>query len=240
MENLQKSIERNHIIIIPARGGSVRVRDKNTRLLCGRPLIQWTIQQAVASGITSNVYVSTDSPVIADISEQSGARVIRRPAAISDSEAASEEALIHALDTVERTEDLTPETVVMLQCTSPLRRARDIQAAVTLYHDTAAGSVVSVVEKRDFIWTGPPDDPQTVTYDPQRRPRSQDLPPVYKENGSIYVTSKTRLISSGNRLNTPVRLYVMPAFAEMDIDTEYDFQLCEVLMSRYEKELEIP
>ncbi|HPQ41986.1 MAG TPA: acylneuraminate cytidylyltransferase family protein [bacterium] len=237
MENLHKTNKNPLTIIVPARGGSERVPGKNIRVFFGRPLIQWTIEQAIRSEVAPWIYVSTDSHEIAAVAETSGARVIFRPESISGPEAPSEEALIHAVEIVTRDSGQQPFGVVMLQCTAPLRRPDDIRGAAALFLGTGAGSVLSVVQTRDFLWAGPPETPRALTYDPKHRPRSQEMAPVYRENGSIYITSCRRLIETGNRLNDPVRLYVMPEYADLDIDAEEDFRRGEYLMRFHAEDL---
>ncbi|MBN1295829.1 acylneuraminate cytidylyltransferase family protein [bacterium] len=226
------------VVIIPARGGSVRVPGKNTRDLNGKPLIAWTIRQAIASGVSSGIFISTDDDRITEIATQEGADIIRRPSALAGPESPSEDALLHALQFLKTDRQWMPETVVMLQCTSPLRRSQDIADAVHLFHSSHCGSVLSVVEHRRFVWNGPVDRPSPVNYDPAHRPRSQDMMPLYLENGSIYVTGCDTLLHSGNRLNPPIRLYLMPEWSALDIDTEQDFSECRIAMRRYREELQ--
>lgn len=229
-------IKNDIIVIIPARGGSVRVPGKNVRELNGKPLISWTIEQAILADITPYIFVSTDDQRIADTARMAGARVVDRPSALAGPESKSEEALIHVINTLQK-KGCRPNVVIMLQCTSPLRRPSDIRCALETFKKTNAGAVMSVVDHRAFLWQGSPENPIPLTYDPSHRPRSQEMQPLYKENGSIYIIRPNVLIKTGNRLNPPVKLYVMPPYCGLDIDSDIDFEICGFLMKHYMKEL---
>ncbi len=108
------------IAIIPARGGSKGIPGKNTIDFCGKPLVAWSILQALDAGMVQQVYVSSDDDLILDISEAYGASQIRRPAELAGDASASEEALLHALDFISRSGSPEPEYIVFLQATSPL------------------------------------------------------------------------------------------------------------------------
>ena len=104
------------VAIIPARGGSKSIPQKNIIEICGKPLISWTIEQAQSSNSINDVYVTTDDTMIARISEQCGAHVIQRPAELATDTASSEDALLHALDCIEKERPV--DLVVFLQATS--------------------------------------------------------------------------------------------------------------------------
>lgn len=123
------------IAIIPARGGSKGVHRKNVRLLAGRPLVAHSILDAREAGLISNVYVSTDDPEIARVSQVYGAEVIQRPPELASDTASSESALLHALEELETT-GLVTDLIVFLQCTSPIRTGADIDRAILQLRET--------------------------------------------------------------------------------------------------------
>ncbi len=220
------------LAIIPARGGSKGILRKNLRLLAGEPLLAHTIVQACRSEFVNRVVVSTDDPEIAAIAGQYRAEVVCRPAEISGDSASSESALRHALDHLGETEGYRPDLVVFLQCTSPIRRTNDIDRAVLTLLDDAADSLLSVVPAHIWVWHRIDGQPQSLDYDYRRRPRRQDRPPEYLENGSIYIFKPWVLSRFDNRLGGKIALYEMDEWSKIDIETPTDLELCEWIMSR--------
>lgn len=220
-----------HILaIIPARGGSKGIPRKNIRLLNGKPLIAYTIEQARQTPAISRVVVSTDDAEIGAVAQQYGAEVVWRPAEISGDTASSESALLHVLDYLAQTEGYEPELVVFLQCTSPLRRENDIGQAVETLLEEQADSLLSLTRFGHFLWHVPDGRLASLNFDYTNRPRSQNLPPLYMENGSIYVLKPWVLRQFGNRLGGRIAYHEMDPLSAVDIDTPADFALCEAIM----------
>src|SRR3989338_8002387 len=143
----------NIIAIIPARGGSVGIPRKNIIDFCGKPLLAWSIEQALAVEKVSSVWVTSDSDEILATAMQYGARPIKRPAAISDGEASSESAWLHALNYIETQQETPVDVVLGLQATSPLRESQDIKRAVDIFEQNSLDSLFSAAELMDFlIW----------------------------------------------------------------------------------------
>lgn len=216
--------------VIPARGGSKGIPRKNVRLLAGKPLIVHTIEQAMQSGWVTETIVSTDDEEIASVSKAAGAAVVTRPVDISGDEVSSEKALIHAIQSIERLGRPIPDLTVFLQCTSPVRRPGDIDAAVTTLLEKGADSLLSVSPSHRFLWTNDGGDAKSINYDFRNRPRRQDMSPQYVENGSIYVFRTQALLDSGNRLSGKVAIYPMDEAASVDIDSMLDMQLAELIL----------
>lgn len=216
------------ITIIPARGGSKGIVNKNIREVGGLPLVAHSIRQALASTSIDEVYVSTDSAEIADVSRRYGAMIIDRPVHIASDTASSESALIHALEEVEKTGPV--ELVVFLQCTSPIRETGDIDGAVATLRDKGADSLLSVSPSHRFLWKEGADGPVALNYDPAKRPRRQDLEPQYVENGSIYVFKPWVLKQLGNRLGGRKALHVMSPRSAFEIDDELDLAVIDFLL----------
>jgi len=222
-----------NIAIIPARGGSKGVPLKNIRPLCGKPLIVWSIEQALAARAVDQVFVSTDHAEIAEISQKAGARVIWRPEALSGDTASSESAISHALDTL-ALEHIQPDYVYFLQCTSPLRHRIDLDAAFEKLTASGADSLLTVVPSHAFIWQQDSDGfGRASHYDPAKRPRRQDMQPQFRENGSFYIFSRANYQKYGNRLGGKIALYEMDEASAMEIDSVTDFEIVEILMQRF-------
>ena len=218
------------LALIPARGGSKGIPRKNVLPLAGKPLVVHSIEQALNSSRVSRVAVSTDDEEIARVSEAAGAVVVWRPAEISGDKASSESALIHALHELDAKEQYRPDFVVFLQCTSPLRSRGDIDVAIGKLLDQEADSLLSVSPSHRFLWAEVDGKATSLNYDFRNRPRRQDMPAQYVENGSIYVFRRTTLLEGGNRLGGKVAMHVMDEDASWDIDTPFDMRVAEMLM----------
>jgi CMP-N,N'-diacetyllegionaminic acid synthase len=218
----------NIICIIPARGGSKGVPRKNIKMLTGKPLLQYSIEQASQTAAINCVYVSTDDDEIKTYAQQSGAKVIVRPESLSGDIATSESALIHVLDELNEPVDY----IVFLQCTSPIREPQDIQKAIQLLLQEEADSLLSVVHDHSFLWKEEYGQGVSVNYDYMARPRRQDMPLQYRENGSIYIVKPEILRKHNNRLGGKIVLFPMADDSAVDIDTEHDLLLAESILQR--------
>jgi len=220
------------VCIIPARGGSKRIPGKNLAVVGGKSLVGHAVEQALQSRSIGRVIVSTDSDEIADVAGTYGAEIIRRPAELSSDTAISEDVLLHVLDKLEAEEDYVPELLVFLQCTAPIRTGLDIDHAIAVLEEDQADSLLSVVERRMFLWVLRDGRPEPLNYDADKRPRSQDMMPVFLENGSIYVLKPSVLRTYHNRLGGKVSFYVMPPEAVIDVDTPFDLEICRFVFER--------
>ena len=222
------------VAIIPARGGSTRIPAKNLALLDQRPLVAHTIDAALTARLVDAVYVSTNDAEIARVSRHHGARVVMRPDHLSTSEAPTEPALQHAVQEIERRQGERVELIVMLQPTSPLRGAGRIDEGVRLLRSGDWDAVVSVVPDVGYYFLGDigAGGELRVGYDPHNRLRTQDIPPRYRENGAVYVTTRRLLMERGCRMGGRMAALVMDEKESIDIDTPLELELCRVLLER--------
>jgi N-acylneuraminate cytidylyltransferase len=210
------------IAIIPARGGSKGIPQKNIVDFAGKPLIAWTIEQAKTSSLISKVYVSSDSPEILAVANNYGAIPILRTKEISGDKASSESALLHTLDQLR--ED--PDLVVFLQATSPLRKPDDIDNAINQLIKNNADSLLSLTETQEFIWEKSEEAFKPLTYDLNYRCGHRLLKKLYYENGSIYVFKPEILRRYNNRLGGKKAVYLMESWQRADIDDYETFDWC--------------
>lgn len=220
-----------NVCVIPVRGGSKGIPRKNLLPIAGKPLVVWTIEQALAvPGL--RVIVSTEDPEIAAVSRDAGAEVIDRPAELAQDTTASEPVIEHAIATLtERGE--RPDGVMFLQATSPVRLPGTLARALAEFETSGADSMLSVIPETPFLWNLA--HPATADYDYTSRPRRQDIAPEslkYRENGSIYVTRTEIYETLHNRLGGHIELFVLDEVEAIDIDTPADFARAEqVLMN---------
>jgi len=218
--------------IIPARGGSKGIPRKNLQPLAGKPLVVWTIEAALRSQLLTRTVVSTDDDEIAAIARQAGAEVIMRPPELAQDTSPTEPVLLHVLDELQAQEGYIPDAVVLLQCTCPLRGASVIDQGIQMWLDTGCDVVMSVAPLQHYNLRGEI-DPQgrfQPEYDYNSRPRSQDVPDKFSENGALFVTRTSILRKLGNRLGGDVRALVMDWVHSVDIDTPEDLELAEKLI----------
>ena len=221
------------VCIVPARGGSRRVPLKNLAPLGGLPLIAHTLFHATTSVEISETFVSTDHDGIASVAVACGARAIARPSELTGDEVSSDAVLLHTLDVLRAEGREDPEYVVMLQCTAPLRRAHDVDAAVRQMTSEGADSLLSVCPNHSFLWTLTPDGPQPQNYDLRHRPLSQNFKGQFVENGSIYVVRTSLLRDTKCRLGGRISLYVMDGWSAVDIDLPTDLERAEYCMATW-------
>ncbi|WP_157263631.1 acylneuraminate cytidylyltransferase family protein [Azohydromonas aeria] len=227
------------LAVIPARGGSKRLPGKNVRPLAGRPLIAWSVATARNSGMCECVMVSTDDAQIAAVARQAGAHVPwLRPPELATDTATTSDVLRHALAWYEA-EHGRIEAVLLLQPTSPLRRTDSVREAVAMYLMQPPGQrhcVVSVSPAAPhpawcFRLTAQGMEP-FLGWDALSR-RSQDLPPAYALNGSIYVIPADTVRSGEPVIGPGAKAFAMSApYESVDIDTEADWRLAESLVSQ--------
>lgn len=220
-------------VIVPARGGSKGIPRKNVRMLAGKPLIAHSILDATEARLIDKVYVSTDAPEIAEVSRTYGAKVIDRPKEFASDTASSESALIHALSEIEKLE--SPDLIVFLQCTSPIRTGADIDRAIAQLQAENADSLLSVSPSHRFLWEEVDGIAKSINYDYRHRQRRQDMKPQYVENGSIYIFKPWVLKDLGNRLGGKISMFLMSEAANWEIDSILDFEIAEFLLKRQVK-----
>ncbi len=214
--------------IIPARGGSKGLKNKNIHPIAGLPLLAWSVLQALDAEHVDQVFVTTDDAAIAQVARQFGAEVIDRPERISGDTATSESALLHALETIAERHGAEPETVVFLQATSPLRKPGDIDRAIELFRLDGADSLISVTRADDLtIWEQRGGDWNSVNFDYRNRGMRQDRPSQFIENGSIYLFTPSVLREFGNRIGQKLSVYPMEFWQTWEIDTIEEVDLVE-------------
>lgn len=224
------------LAVIPARGGSKGIPRKNLLPVGGRPLMTWTIAQALDAGDDLIVAVSTEDEEIAEVARANGARVIERPVELAVDTAPTEPVIEHAMDVVEA-EGVVLDAVLLLQATSPVRRPDTIRRALAQFRASEADSLVGVVPESPFFWHLPehPGESARADYDVTARPRRQELTPHqmhYFENGSLYVTAPCIYRTLHNRIGGKVDLFILDEMEGVDIDTLTDVAAAESMLAR--------
>lgn len=215
---------------VPARGGSKGLPRKNILDLAGRPLIAWTLAAAQASRYIDRCIVSTDDEEIARVAAaHCGDVPFLRPAELAGDDAETFTALAHAVARVPGY-----DLIVILQPTSPLRSADDIDATLETLQRHAAPACVSVVEPgKSPFWSYRIDEHNRLAplLDPRySRMRRQDLPTSYVLNGAVYAAHIDWLMVHRSCVSEETVPYVMPVERSVDIDTAFDLELAELYL----------
>jgi CMP-N,N'-diacetyllegionaminic acid synthase len=229
-------LNKDFLALIPARGGSKRLPNKNVLPLSGKPLISWSIDVAKKLFPVENIVLSTDSHQIADIGIASGLSVPwLRPSNLSSDEASSVDVAIHALDWAETLYERSL-SLVLFQPTSPFRSLESIQQALAQHKKNNYCPVVSVSPSASHpLWTFQIHHRKLQPYTSSEglNKRSQDLPPAYALNGNLYVISSKDLRSHRSFLIPSTEALIQEdPHSSVDIDTEFDFLFAEYLIQR--------
>lgn len=225
------------LIVIPARGGSKGVPRKNIKVLGDKPLIQYTIDAAKGVFDDEFICVSTDDFEIKSVVEQLGLKVpFLRPNELASDTAGTYEVLLHAISYYE-SKGYFPDTLILLQPTSPFRTSAHIKEALKLYHESI-DMVVSVKETKA--------NPYYILFEEDRNgylkktkeanfTRRQDCPKVWEYNGAIYIINVKALKEKTISQFTKVCKFEMDETSSHDIDTLLDWRIAEIILQDFKK-----
>lgn len=220
------------IAIIPARSGSKGIVNKNIKNLCGKPLIAYSIEEAIKSNEFEGVYVTTNSKEYADISKRYGAKIIMRDESISNDDAPTFVVIKDALEKINNDIDY----FVLLQPTSPMRESKHIREACKIFEDNfdCFDFMVSVKEadhNSDLV--KPIDDDLSLKYFDQdysnyKRQNSRE----YSPNGAIFIAKPNQYLQRKHFYGNKSIGYIMNKIDSIDIDDNYDFMIVEMFMKK--------
>ena len=221
------------LAIIPARGGSKGIPNKNIMDICGKPLVAYTIEAGKKSKYIDEIMVSTDSHIIKEVAEQYGAKVpFLRPELLSDDSAKSIDLVLHAIDFY-ISNNTNFDFVILLQPTSPLRTYAQIDEAIEKLMDNSGDSLVSVREadENPVLMRSIADGKlkEVISFQGPNL-RRQDLPTFYIFNGALYINSIDMLVHKKSFIDEDTIPYVMSKESSVDIDTKLDAKLVEFII----------
>jgi CMP-N-acetylneuraminic acid synthetase len=225
------------LALVPARGGSKGVPDKNVKPLAGHSLLDYTARAARGSGVIDRIVLSTDSLDIADAGRRAGLEVpFMRPATLAADDTPMVPVIEHALAELSR-QGWAPAMIVLLQPTSPLRRPDHIRAAVKLLRDTGADSVVTVVEvprhlSPDYVMRIEDGRLKAFLPDGKRVTRRQDARPAYSRDGTVYAFRRSTIEKSGGIYGEDCRPLLIDPSDSLSIDSPADWDEAERLLAR--------
>lgn len=224
------------LAIIPARGGSKGIKDKNIYPLCGKPLIAYSIEAAKQSRYIDEILVSTDSEKIANVAKEYGASVpFLRPKELAGDTSKSIDAILHAIGTLKNNKQMF-DVLVLLQPTSPLRSTEDIDGALEAFSRNSYKSLVSVSEVNDnpiLIRTIDESGKLKRLLNTDSSVRRQDMKKYYRVNGSIYINLISE-VDVNTSFNDNIIPYIVPQERAVDIDEMKDLAVAEYYITKGE------
>lgn len=221
------------LIVIPARGGSKRLPRKNVLPLAGKPLIFWTIEAALEAKLNARIMVTSDDEEILTIARQyqrQGVIAYKRSDELATDTASTADVLIDAVK-AEQAAGYDPKTLVLLQPTSPLRNAEDIQAALSVYREGGCEDTVVTVCEVDHptAWVGTIGENLRLEGIDLSGQRSQNYRTEYRLNGAVYVAGIAELKKNKGLFTCSLRASIMPREHSVDVDELLDFRVCEAI-----------
>ena len=236
---MNHTYQKNKILcVLQVRGGSKGVPKKNIRKVNGKPLMTWTIESAKKSNVFDSIWVSSDSDEILEVGREEDVNTMKRPDELSGDEVLSVDSLHWAVGEIEKLKGTTYDYVVELPVVCPLRNETHIKEAVEKLITTGADSVISVTQMTDKH----PVRMKRITdddliedfcseYPEGDAGRRQDLEPCYIRNGGIYSMKRDTLMNEKTRHGKVSRPYVMEDKYSINIDSEIDLRIAEVMLN---------
>ena len=230
-----------NVAFIPVRGGSKSIPLKNIKPMCGKPLVYWTVAAACGCKNIDKVYVATDSEKIRETLQNvkdtdTDGRLDKMEIIGRSQESASDTASTE-FAMLEFAREHLFDHIVLIQATSPLLTAEDLDRGFALYEQKETDSVLSVVRQKRFNWKVEKDgSAQPTNYDYFHRPRRQEFEGYCVENGAFYITSRKRLLATENRISGNVKAVEMSEDTFFEIDEPSDWDMIQQLLERRQKE----
>lgn len=214
------------LAVIPARGGSKGIPKKNIRLMNGKPLISYSINNAKNSRYITDVFVTTDSNEISEVAEEYGAEIIERDESLSSDLVTLDPVVFHAKNCAEKIKNKKYDAVVTLQPTSPLLKTETLDNAIEYFINGNYDTVISVINKPHLSW-GLQENKIIPLY--KERKNRQELPPQYFETGAFLI-AKADCVKNNTRIGKNVSVFEVDENESIDIDDKNDWLLTENLM----------
>jgi len=216
------------VAIILARGGSKGIPKKNLRLFGNAPLVDWCLNAALKSKKITTVILSSDSEEILERGENLGCEIHHRSPKHAQDTTSSEESMLAVIS--EHPMAQSADILILVQPTSPLTEAEDFDLALDLFENEGFDSLATGTLDHSFMWQVDEKGNAKPNYNPQSRPRRQEMKNSRKENGAFYITKKQIWEEHKCRLGGKIGFYTMKPIQSIEIDSELDWTLLEELI----------
>lgn len=224
------------VALIPAKGNSTRIKNKNLKKICNKPLLWWTLNSAKKSKYIDEIYVSSDSSKILSYSKKQKTQTIKRPKKFSNDFATKQEVISHALNYLNKKNNQF-DYLIYLQPTSPLRTYLHINQSIKKIFDKNTSGLISVKSQSDeSLWEIKLKNKKVsnnLGKDKDLRKRSQDLKKIYLPNGAIFIFNLNKLKHKRQfDISKGFEIYEMDKSSSIDIDDEFDFEIADILLRK--------
>lgn len=226
------SIKEKVLVIIPARAGSKRIPNKNIRDFCGKPLLARTIEQAKKINFASRIIVDTDSPQIAALAKECGAKVpFLRPARLAQDKSRVVDSILNLLSQLKKQENYQPDFILLLQTTSPLREMEDIEKCWKKMKKGGATTVLTVCETHPRLYhLDKKDNIILVNGSEKMSTNMQEWPKGYILNGCfVYIVKTAALLREKSIITKKTKAVICPKWRSVDLDTPEEWAIAEIL-----------
>jgi len=219
-----------YLAIVPARGNSKRIKNKNLIKFKKKTLIDITLEQIEKINKINLAILTSDSDKILNIGNKyKKCLKLKRPLRISKYNSKTEDAIMHAIRNIEKNYKI--KNIILLQVTSPLRNTKDINQCIRVYEKKKLSCIFSCYEKKSFIWKKKGKTFDSINYNYKKRVMSQNMEKIYFENGAIYIFNFEKFKKYKNRIIKPFDIYLMSEKKSIDLDDHEDLKT----LKKYEK-----
>ena len=225
-------VTRKILSIIPARGGSKGIPKKNLVKINKKPLLFYTVNASLNSKLINKTIVSSDNEKILQYAKKLGTEIIKRPKKFASDTAQQESVINHVLKNLEKNEKYIPDIIVLLQNTSPLRTSKHIDESLKQFFSEECDSMLSVYNTHKLFWKIKNGKSISISYNPLKRPRRQEMKGEFVENGSIFITTLRAFQKSNCRISGKIGLYIMEEKDSIDIDNKFDLFLTSQILKK--------
>jgi len=218
--------------IILARSGSKGIKNKNLQIISDKSLLEFSINAALHSSNVDNVFVSSDSNDYLKLAKVAGAIPVSRPSKLSDDTASSEEAILHVLDSIKKSDFEMPKSIIFMQCTSPFTTSLDLDEAYDKFIEEGLDSLFSAIHFHGFLWNA--ESLNGINHDESLvRKRRQDIDSEILENGAFYIFKTNFFISEKNRFLGKKGYYLQEKIKGFEIDDNIDLEINRFIHKKF-------
>ena len=214
------------LIIIPARGRSKSIPRKNLRILNGKPLIYYSINNALNIKYNADVFVSSDDDKILNISKKFGSNIIKREKKLCTDKIILAPVIYHALKFTEKLSNKIYDIVISLQPTSPTLKTKTLNNAIKLFLKKNLDALISVCENNHHTWQV---KGNKFVKNFKKKVCRQYMPKIYRETGGFIIT-KRKIVSKNNTTGKKIELFILNDDESIDINTHYDWVMAEYIL----------
>lgn len=216
-----------NIAFVPVRIGSKGIPCKNVKDFCGRPLMNWVLEELIKCEDIDKIVLAHDSHIFEQLAPKSDKiEFYERSSESTTDEASTEMVMLEYINKSNLNDD---DNLILVQVTNPFTTTEDFNKALSAIENINE-SVISMCEYNRPIWT----EKGSLTYDYLNRKRRQDIDKkYYLENGAFYINSVKNIKSNNNRISDDLLYFIMPEYSQYDIDTYDDWDICELLFKKY-------